>query len=72
MKKEEYELRKMGILNTEEEIYTLAKSNADHFFEKNCIKSMQNFIKSSAPCVYVSSEDSFHLLHRSFPDVQIQ
>ena len=56
MNAKEYELRNSGIQGTEDEIESLAKSNADQSFDKHCITPMNNVI-SSVPCVHISGED---------------
>jgi hypothetical protein len=63
----EYELRKSGEQRTEDEIQSLAKSNADKSFDKDCIIPMKK-ANGSIHCMHVSSEDRSHHPHQSFSD----
>jgi hypothetical protein len=67
----ELDLRKSGTPRSEDEIQSLAKSNTDQSFDKDCIAPMKK-VDSCIPCVRVSGEDLSRPLHWPLSDGQIQ
>lgn len=60
--KEERQLLDDRGTRTKGEIHSLATSIAYQSFENNCLMQMKK-VNSSIPCVYVSGEGSFQIIH---------
>ncbi len=68
--KRERQLHNSG-RKTEDDIESLAKSNAYQSFKEDCITPITK-VNDKIPYVCVSGDASSQLLRRSFPDAQIR